>query len=340
MRWHPPEPPAGGRRILPVFLPFAGCPSRCVFCAQTLQTGQAERALAGAYAETESMLAGLSGETPEGGWELAFYGGTFTALPDAIQEAFLRLGECARQRGLVSRVRCSTRPDCVDAARLEKLRGLGLDLVELGVQSFDAAALARAGRGYDGEAALAAARAVREAGLALGVQLMPGMPGVSREVFRADVALARDLAPETLRIYPCLVLEGTGLAALWRAGKYVPWTLEESVDEAARACLAVWERGVRVIRLGVKDEPELAKGCLAGPRHPAFGDMVKGRALFSWLAEKLAGQACPPPFALAIPRSLQGVFWGHGGSLREAYRRLGVARVRVHDEAYVSCRPA
>lgn len=338
MRWHPPEPPAAGRRILPVFLPFAGCPSRCVFCAQTLQTGRAERALAEAYAETESMLAGLRGETPEEGWELAFYGGTFTALPEAAQEAFLRLGERARREGRIRRMRCSTRPDRVDAAWLERLRGMGLDLVELGVQSFDGGALARSGRGYDGETALAAARAVREAGLALGVQLMPGMPGVGREVFRADIALVRELAPESLRIYPCLVLEGTGLARLWRAGAYAPWTLEESVEEAARACLAVWERGVRVIRLGVKEEPGLAKGCLAGPRHPAFGDMVKGRALFLWLAEKLAGR--PGPFALAIPRSLQGVFWGHGGSLREAYRRLGVERVRVHDDAHIACGPA
>ena len=75
-------------RILPVFLPFAGCPARCVFCAQDRQTGVGneggvDRALERAAATLEE----ISACPPPGGVELAFYGGTFTALPAVRREA-------------------------------------------------------------------------------------------------------------------------------------------------------------------------------------------------------------------------------------------------------------
>ena len=196
------------RPIVPVFLPFRGCPTRCVFCAQDVQTGQIgarpDRILDKARAVLD--LRAARGLPPA---ELAFYGGTFTALPETERDACLEFAAAALARGRITAFRCSTRPDCLDAALLARLRQAGCTAVELGVQSFADAALSAARRGYDGAAALRACARVKAAGLALGVQLLPGMPGTSPEIFLADVPLALDAGADMLRFYPCLVLAGT-----------------------------------------------------------------------------------------------------------------------------------
>ena len=211
--------------IVPVFLPYAGCPVRCVFCAQHIQTGQAPAPLA---ATLKAALACLRQRRDRGlpPAELAFYGGTFTAQPPAALRACLNLFETACRQGLASTFRCSTRPDAVDTPRLALLRDAGCSMVELGIQSFNDAALAAAGRGYDGACAHAACQAVAAAGLRLGVQLMPGMPGVTPEIFLRDVARLCErpaaVAVHAVRFYPCVVMEGTELARLWREGRYAP----------------------------------------------------------------------------------------------------------------------
>lgn len=326
-RFPHPEPPRAPKNsrppVLPVFLPFAGCPARCVFCNQTAQTGQAPRPLDAALRDLDESLS-----RPGPPVELAFYGGTFTALPDPWPRRFLQCAERHLATGRVARVRCSTRPDAVGPAVLEPLRGLGLSLVELGVQSFDDAALAASRRGYDGAAALRGCEAVLAAGLSLGVQLMPGMPGQRPEVFAGDVARAAALAPELCRLYPCLVLEGTELAALWRAGGHAPWALDRTVDALAEALLVLWRAGIPAARVGLAEEPGLP--VLAGPRHPALGQLARSRALVLHVRERLAGLRVPAR-TLCAPRRLQGEVLGHGNALAAEYAALGLA-VRLWDE--------
>lgn len=306
-----------------MFLPQAGCPGRCIYCNQPAQTGQRPEALETLLARARADALALPAAA--GPVELAFYGGTFTALPSPWPERFLGLAAELRGLGRVSRVRCSTRPDAVSPELLSRLRGLGLDLVELGVQSFQDAALACSRRGYDGAAALAACRTVRQASLGLGIQLLPGLPGHSAEDFARDIeaiaGLAPELSPELVRLYPCLVLEGTELAGLWRAGSYQPWPLEATVDALARALLRLWAAGIPAARLGLAEEQGLP--VLAGPRHPALGQMAKARALFLHVGELLATLA-EAPSTLFIPRRYQGEALGQGNALREAYAELGL----------------
>nr|WP_035070032.1 radical SAM protein [Nitratidesulfovibrio termitidis] len=358
---------------MPVFLPFAGCPTRCVFCAQDVQTGQrggtdsVARALALAEARLEQE-ARRQRETPMAGngpgsdalpgsddmpapnagrgtpaqdgspppLEIAFYGGTFTLLPEAERTACLELAARWRQRGVVCRVRCSTRPDAVTERSLADVRAAGMDCVELGIQSFDDAALAAASRGYAGSVARAACAMVAGAGLELGVQLMPGMPGVTPEVFRADVRTA--LLPDTagarplasfLRFYPCLVLRGTPLAERWRAGSYVPWSLDTTVDALADGLLAAWAREVAVVRMGLSPEDGLDDAVLAGPVHPALGQLAKGEALRRHVAAHLA-RLPGPPVRFGVPRRLRGLLWGHANGLVDAYAAMGITRAMVH----------
>jgi len=306
---------------VPFFLPFAGCPGRCVFCDQKSQTGSPERDLEQALVELDNRLS-----CRQGPFALGFFGGTFTGLPVRWQQWFLeRAGRYRRPDGLVH-LRVSTRPDRVDPDTLSRLRELGVSMVELGVQTFDAVVLEKCGRGYDGATAVTACRMVREAGVELGIQLLPGLPGHGPALWREDVRMALDLTPEAARIYPCLVLAGTDLAACYAAGDYTPWTLDMAVTEAAWALVRFWEKGVRVIRLGLAAEAGMLGRLVAGPWHPAFGNMVRARALRYYLQEQIGpGRAA----RLMLPRRLAGELWGHARSEASALAELGIVKDRV-----------
>jgi histone acetyltransferase (RNA polymerase elongator complex component) len=321
MRFTHPEPAPASVRIWPVFLPFAGCPYRCVFCAQDKQTGRDHVDLAVILDTLEGDLYSAF-EQGRGPYELAFYGGTFTALPKPWPERFLDLAARFRERGLITRVRCSTRPDCVAPDGLTRLSSFGLDMVELGIQSFDDEALRTSGRGYSGETALAACDMVRDSGLGLGIQLLPGLSGDRPGLFQADVRIAAALSPETARLYPCLVVRGTPLADLWERGGYVPWTTDRAVRELAEALRVLWAKGVRVIRLGLAPEPTLDENILAGPHHPALGQSARALALFEVVKGKVR-ELGQPPSLLEVPRRYSGEFFGHARELAPAYFELG-----------------
>ena len=335
--------------VVPVFLPFRGCPVRCVFCAQDVQTGIADaRHPQGAESQCDTGVAAVLHEARKNlrqrhaaglpPAELAFYGGTFTALPEDDLAACLQVAREALDAGWISSFRCSTRPDRVDAAMLERLRSAGCGVVELGVQSFADSALEASRRGYTGATALAACARVRESGLELGVQLLPGMPGHTPAHFAHDVPAALAAGAQMLRFYPCLVLEGTGLAALWRAGSYMPWSLETTLDALAGGWLEAARAGVPVIRMGLAPEPGLAEAVLAGPVDKELGGRVMGRALLLAVREALQMAAAEQDFlpecgfALRLPRAMQGFFWGAGGDLRPAWAALGLRAVAFEAE--------
>ena len=340
--------------VVPVFLPFRGCPVRCVFCAQDVQTGLADAkplpgTAAQAVPQVSTGIAQVLNEARQNLWhrhdaghppaELAFYGGTFTALPESELAACLDLAREALEQGWISSFRCSTRPDRVDAPTLLRLRSAGCGVVELGVQSFNDSALAASRRGYTGATALAACATVRAAGLKLGVQLLPGMPGHNPQHFAHDVPTALAAGAHMLRFYPCLVLEGTGLAAMWREGSYKPWPLEATLDALAQGWLEAMRAGVPVIRMGLAPEPGLAQAILAGPVDGELGGRVKGRALLLAVREALQApdlrQKFLPEsgFALRLPRAMQGFFWGAGGELRPAWAALGLRAVSFEEES-------
>ncbi|WP_291441318.1 radical SAM protein [Desulfovibrio sp.] len=360
--WFLPAPHACA--LVPVFLPFRGCPVRCVFCAQDVQTGFVSAACP-AGAEPDNAFAPRTALATAAGHslpspprpslpldallhetrgnlerrhalglppaELAFYGGTFTAMPEGDQAACLDLAALALARGWIRSFRCSTRPDCVTAPVLERLCSAGCRCVELGVQSFSDAALAASSRGYDGATALRACALVKDAGLTLGVQLLPGMPGHAPADFLADVPLALRAGADMLRFYPCLVLEGTALARMWRQGTYSPWPLEATLDLLAQGWLLAQAAHVPVIRMGLAPEAALDGAVLAGPVDRSLGSRVMGRALLRAVCRAVetagdaSGASCAPVLShLRLPKSCQGYIWGTRGELRPAWAALGL----------------
>ncbi|TNF50849.1 MAG: radical SAM protein [Deltaproteobacteria bacterium] len=259
-------------KIYPVFIPHAGCPHRCLFCAQDRSTNHAD------VPSAETVGRWLETVLPElGAGEVAFYGGTFTSLPEEQQALYLDTATSHISSGRVSGIRISTRPDALDTRTLARLRDAGVTTVEIGCQSFDNAVLAASGRGHTALDNLSSVQACLSAGFRVGVQLMPGLPGGDGEEAMRSLQRAIDLKPSFLRIYPTVVVEGTELAELWRAGDFTPWSLDQAIDLCADMLLLCRKYAVPIIRLGLQSDPQLEENLLDGPYHPAFGQLVRSR---------------------------------------------------------------
>jgi histone acetyltransferase (RNA polymerase elongator complex component) len=209
--------------------------------------------------------------------EIAFYGGTFTGLPGPRMKELLDVAARYVERGLFASIRLSTRPDAVDMETLSVLRARHVTTVELGAQTMNDEVLQLSRRGHTAEDTVKAVQDLREAGLKVGIQLMPGLPGDSPAKFRETVAKVLTLRPEMVRIYPALVIRGTELARWYELGAFQPLALEEAVSLCKESCALLEENGIPVIRMGLMSSPTLLKEgqILAGPWHKAFGLLVR-----------------------------------------------------------------
>ena len=212
-------------------------------------------------------------------WEVAFYGGSFTAIPMALQEELLAPAHEALQQGRIQAIRCSTRPDCIDEEILSRLKRYGLSTVELGVQSMDDVVLARAKRGHTAQDVVTATALLREHGFTVGHQLMPGLPGEDWDSLQDTTAAICRLQPDIARIYPVVVIADTELADMYRKGEYTPLSVHEGVVRAAYMKQAFVETGIQCIRTGLQATEDLDDPAqvLAGAYAPAMGEMVDTR---------------------------------------------------------------
>ena len=274
------------RSILPVFVPHMGCPHACVFCDQRRISGQRKTVTP----EDVRALVKQAAALPRSGAarQLAFYGGSFTAIPETVQDALLEAGREAMEAGQVDSLRLSTRPDAVDERILERLWSFGVRTIELGTQSMDEEVLRRSGRGHSAEDLRRAARMIRETGFELILQMMTGLPGDTLEKSLYTARELITLEPDGVRIYPTVIVRGTELFDLWRRGEYREHTVEEAVDWCARLLPLFEEAGIPVIRLGLNPTEELSGGeAAAGAYHPALGELVKSRILLNRARELL-----------------------------------------------------
>jgi len=280
-------------KLLPVFIPHEGCPCRCIFCDQRQITkSQEQDNITPAPEDVQALIAAWTlPEKPE----IAFYGGSFTALPEARQKSFLRVAYAALLKGKISAIRLSTRPDAVENQELALLRAYGVSTVELGVQSMEDAVLLKANRGHDAATSLRAVRRLKEAGFKVGVQLLPGLPGETTGSAFQGAARILLLKPDMLRIYPAIVLAGTELGSMYQRGEYQPLSIDDAIQRSVVIATVAAFWGVPVIRTGLQPTEELSCGSsvLAGPYHPAFGHLVAGefwRLKAEYLLTKAKGQ--------------------------------------------------
>ncbi len=275
---------------IPIFIPMQGCPFDCVFCDQQKITGQVAGMPDDAIIQTiETHLQTL--DASEMQIRVAFFGGSFTALPLSRQEHYLRLVQPFLDNGKVIGIRLSTRPDYINEPILKMLKGFGVDTIELGIQSMDESVLQKSGRGHTATDACEASALIREAGFSLVLQMMPGLPG---DTFAKTLDTTRqiiEMGAEAVRIYPTLVIKGTKLESLYKNGQFSPLSLEEAVEWCSKIVPLFENADVTILRVGLHPSGGLINGneLVAGPFHPAFGAMVYSRIWYHILNRLQSG---------------------------------------------------
>ncbi len=315
--------------VLPVFVPHLGCPHACVFCNQRRISGQLKPA---SPDDVEQVLK-KAAAFPRNGEkrQLAFYGGSFTAVPVALQNGLLEPAYAAVLRGEIDSIRLSTRPDAIDPMTLDRLRSYGVRTVELGAQSMDEEVLRFSGRGHTAEDVRCAARLVKDAGLELILQMMTGLPGDSLEKSLYTARELINLRPDGVRIYPTVIVRDTELYDLWQKGEYREHSVEDAVEVCARLLPLFEEAKIPVIRLGLNPTEELSSGeAAAGAYHPALGELVKSRILLHRAEELLQGTKPGAHIRIGISsRLLSQMIGQHGENRRKLTEAFSPASLDI-----------
>jgi histone acetyltransferase (RNA polymerase elongator complex component) len=289
-------------KILSVFISFAGCTSRCIYCNQNKITGvESSNIIASAKKQIDECLA------YDVKWsELAFYGGSFTCLPKELR---LELYALAKGAGF-ERLRFSTSPDCINEQVLDEAVLHGVRTVELGVQSLSDEVLIKNKRPYTSEQCIEAIKLVKAKIEKVGLQIMVGLHGDSDKTYIDTVDKLVGLEPDFARVYPCIVFPETELAQLYETGEYMPLTLEEAVAKSSYAYILLTAVGCEVIRIGLHDSESVRESALAGAYHPAMGDMAKTVALLTFLE---MGNI------IEVEQRYLNVAYGYGGIVKELF---------------------
>lgn len=322
-----------------IFIPHIGCPHMCSFCDQRTISG-AQHAPSGEEVREICSSALDEVQSPENS-EIAFFGGSFTAVPRDYMVELLEAVKPFVGDGKFRGIRISTRPDCVDREILEILKGYGVTSIELGAQSMADHVLEANERGHSSADVERACGLIREYGFELGLQMMLGLYKSTLDDDFDTVMKILMLGPDTVRIYPVVILRGTRLAELYEAGIYKPYSFDEMVEMAANALLLFENAGIRVIKCGLHASEFVEKDMVGGFYHPAFREICESM-LYRDEMEKIVnkidmilchrGLERKRIYEFAVAASCISKAWGHKKSNYEFFKRGGIEIKIVGDE--------
>lgn len=289
-----------------IFVPHIGCPNKCSFCNQRYITGAC---WAPGAKDVEKAVAAAKGSKnfDSKTAEIAFFGGSFTAINRTYMTALLKAAEQFVNDGTVKGIRISTRPDAIDDDILTLLKEHGVTSIELGAQSMNDRVLRMNNRGHTSGDVERASRLIREYGFELGLQMMTGLYGDSDNSAIKTAERLIALQPDTVRIYPTIVLKDTDLAALYADNIYKPQTLDGAVSLASKLYKMFTENGIRVIRLGLHSIEENAY--IAGPWHPAFSELCQSQIMLTGV---LSGLQEKGKYNIKVAKSAVSKMTGQG----------------------------
>lgn len=316
------------------FVPMVGCPHRCSFCDQNSITGESG---VPTPEEVDLTLKKAARELRGFGEksEIAFFGGSFTMIPEELMRSLLEPAAKWVRRGAFSGIRLSTRPDAVDEHIISVLKEYGVTSVELGAQSSSDAVLEKNLRGHTFEDTKKACGLIKEAGFSIGLQMMTGMPGSDEHLDLLTAAQFAALKPDTMRIYPALVLKNTLMAKWYESGEYTPQTVEEAAALCAEL-LDIFELyKINVIRLGLHAERSLEENLVAGPYHPAFREICESLR-FRKKIEPMLIRLPKGKYVLSVAKSDVSKCAGQHRSNLEYWRSLGYEIKIREDEGFSS----
>lgn len=268
-----------------IFVPHKGCPNDCSFCNQRTISGQTAPATPSdvVRAVNTAIEYGIDPKNTE----IAFFGGSFTAIEREYMCSLLTAAKCFLDSHKFKGIRVSTRPDCIDRDVLEILKSYGVTAVELGAQSMDDKVLSANGRGHSAEDVRKASALIREYCFELGLQMMTGLykSDFSKDLYTAEEIVK--LKPDTVRIYPTVVLKNTRLGDLQKIGEYKAPTAEKSAPFCAELLQLFEGNNIRVIKLGLHSSEAVESDMVGGAYHPAFRELCEGHIYLKKILEKL-----------------------------------------------------
>ncbi len=314
--------------IIPVFLPHLGCQQRCIFCNQkTVALEVPSPAHVREFIQASLNHFPLN---PCRERQVAFYGGSFTAIPKEAQRSYLKEGHPFLSSGVIHSIRISTRPDALDEEVLSLLKEYGVKTVEVGAQSMSDEVLLLSRRGHSTKDTIAAVSRLKHWGFEVGIHLMVGLPGDSPDRFLQTLDQVIDLHPDFLRIHPALVFKGAPLEALWQEKKYTPLTLEEAIQWLKRGLVKIERSSIPVARMGLQPTKDLEDFYLAGPYHPALRQLVDSEVYFDLAAHLLEDHRNESqPRFFCHPGEVSNVRGQKNGNIQRLRERFGMKRIEV-----------
>ena len=306
------------RASVAIFVPHVGCPHRCSFCDQRAITGTAVLPRADDVARA-CERAVETGADPKN-TEIAFFGGSFTAIPKSYMLELLEAAQPYIRRGFKG-VRLSTRPDAVDPEVLELLKDHGVTSIELGAQSMSDEVLEKNMRGHNAESVEKASKLVKEYGFTLGLQMMVGLYGSTPELDRYTAERLISLKPSEARIYPAVILKNTRLGELFLSGEYRPYDFDEAVSLCADILTMFEEAGISVIKLGLHSSADVESDMLGGLYHPAFRELCES-LIYRRKMEALCGADKAVTFT--VPERMLSRALGQHRANAEYFRLKGI----------------
>ncbi len=278
--------------IIPIFVPHLGCPNDCSFCNQKSISGKSKMPTEEEVRnKIESDLKSFREENAH--IEIAFFGGSFTGIDLELQEKYLSIANEYIKSKKVNEIRLSTRPDYISKDILKMLKKYGVKTIELGVQSTNDYILQRCRRGHTFNDVKKASKLIRRYGFRLGHQVMVGLPESTK---LDELRCAKDvikLKPKLVRIYPVLVIKNTRLEQEYKAGEYQPLTVMQAVERCKEMVYLFNKHNVEVIRIGLQNTEEITdpsnknSEVIAGPYHPAFGQLVDDSIWYDSIVDKI-----------------------------------------------------
>jgi radical SAM enzyme (TIGR01210 family) len=274
------------KKIIPIFLPYGGCLNRCIFCNQRAISKDIPSPLS-VKKFIESSLLTLSPIKNKTYRQVAFYGGSFTAMDKDEQIKYLQIAKEFILKGEIESIRISTRPDFIDEETISFLRDFHVKTIEIGAQSFDDEVLQLSNRGHTKEDTISSVKILKTLGFEVGIQLMIGLPGDTLKKFLETLDRVIDLKPDFIRIHPTLVLKDSPLENLWKSNQYVPLSLKDAINWLKKGILKLENASIPIARIGLQPTKELEAHLLAGPYHPAIRQLVESSIFFDMAFELL-----------------------------------------------------
>ncbi len=286
--------------IIPIFVPHLGCSYDCVFCNQKSISGQKSKLtkeevvnIIEDYLKELKKQKDKNNSSDEVKVEIAFYGGSFTAIDDKYQEELLETAYTYIKSAEVESIRISTRPDCIDKKVLKKLKKYKVKTIELGVQSANDYILKKSNRGHTFKDVKKASKLIRWHGFTLGHQIMVGLPESTKidEINTAKELIK--LKPKIVRIYPVLVVKNTKLEEQYKKGEYEALPLVQAVETSKELINIFNSKNIEIIRVGLQNTDEISdpkskeSEVIAGPYHPAFRQLVESSLWYDAIVNKI-----------------------------------------------------